>query len=175
MAEVKFSRIGIVLIVSLFLTFSLTDWFLAVIVFVICKIRRKKKNEEIERINKENIEKNNQLAVQEEQLIQKLRDITQSYYQTVGRWYPENYCSVDAAEFFYTAVKNYRADTLKEAINLYEDVMHKRRVELNQKQALEEQRYANMMATSNMIIQAAQLNNINDNLSRLNAKVPYIY
>ena len=49
-----------------------------------------------------------------------------AYTQEVAPWYPPAYCYVDAAEFLLQAVQNYRADTMKEAMNLYEDTMHKK-------------------------------------------------
>lgn len=38
---------------------------------------------------------------------------------------PPDYSTIDAVEFFIAALENQRADTLKEAINLYEDQLHR--------------------------------------------------
>ena len=42
---------------------------------------------------------------------------------------PENYLNKDALQFFHRALKNQRATTIQQAIDLYEDVLHKIRVE----------------------------------------------
>lgn len=47
-------------------------------------------------------------------------------FQRMKELIPADYATLDAATFFLTAVKNKRADTLKEAINLYEHEKHNR-------------------------------------------------
>ena len=86
--------------------------------------------------------------------LEDLQKVQIAYRERVAYWYPDNYCSLDAVEFFYNAVNNYRADSLKEAINLYETALHQRRVEDTQKQALKEQRFANM---ANLVMQGAAI------------------
>lgn len=106
------------------------------------------------RIEKENVEimlHNDFVQKDVEVVRQQLLRIQIAYRDHVLPWYPENYCYIAAAEFFYDAVKNYRADTLKEVINLYENTMHQRRVESNQKQMIENQEEA---------IRQQKLNNI---------------
>lgn len=50
---------------------------------------------------------------------------------------PDKYQSVHAANFIYEAVDNQRADTLKEALNLYEEDSHRTRMETMQKEQIE--------------------------------------
>lgn len=41
-------------------------------------------------------------------------------------WYPRNYCYSHAVRYFISAVENFRADTIKEAVNLYvEELRHR--------------------------------------------------
>lgn len=50
---------------------------------------------------------------------------------------PEDYATLDAISFFLTAYKNLRVDTLKEAINLYEEEKYRREMQDMQLQELE--------------------------------------
>jgi len=105
--------------------------------FFIRKYYFKRKNTKID-------QENEALQTKECAILVDLQQVQTVYHQKLASWYPEKYCSVDAVEFFYNSVSNYRADNLKEAINLYETALHQRRVENTQKQALQEQRFANM-------------------------------
>lgn len=119
----------------------------------------KRKNEMID-------QENQALQTKENAVLVDLQKVQTVYREKLASWYPENYCSVDAVEFFHNAIKNYRADNLKEAINLYETALHQRRVENTQKQALQEQRFANM---ANLVMQGAALGE----MSRHNATAEF--
>lgn len=121
---------------------------------IVVKFIYKKINEKIDADNQQIVAENEQIKAQEQAVLNDLQKVQIAYRECVSYWYPDNYCTVDAAEFFQNAVKNYRADSLKEAINLYETVLHQRRVENTQKQALQEQRFANM---ANLVMQGAAL------------------
>jgi len=97
---------------------------------------------------------NETIQEQEQAVLIDLQKVRIMYRERIEYWYPEKYCSVDAAEFFCSSVKNYRADNLKEAINLYETTLHQRRIENTQKQALQEQRFANV---ANLVMQGVAL------------------
>ena len=126
----------------------------------------KKINEKIDADNQQIVAENEQVKAKEQAVLNDLQKVQIAYRERVSYWYPDNYCTVDAVEFFQNAVKNYRADSLKEAINLYETVLHQKRVENTQKQALQEQRFANM---ANLVMQGAQLGE----MSRHNATVEF--
>lgn len=51
--------------------------------------------------------------------------------------YPQKYLFPDAIEYCYTLINDMRADSIKEAINLYEDIMYKERIEKSQREATE--------------------------------------
>lgn len=121
---------------------------------IVVKFIYKKINEKIDADNQQIVAENEQIKAQEQAVLNDLQKVQIAYRERVSYWYPDNYCTVDAVEFFQNAVKNYRADSLKEAINLYETVLHQRRVENTQKQALQEQRFANM---ANLVMQGAAL------------------
>lgn len=131
-----------------------------------CKI----KNKSIDKENEQIRATNETAKVQEQQVVNEIEQIQQAYHDRVSWWYPGDYCSVDAAEFFYNAIKNYRADSIKEAINLYENTLHQRRMERNQKQAIaqaeKQQKLNNLLAIGSIVMQGAALGE----MSRHNAK-----
>ena len=131
-----------------------------------CKI----KNKSIDKQNEQIRTTNETAKVQEQQVVNEIEQIQQAYHDRVSWGYPGDYCSVDAAEFFYNAIKNYRADSIKEAINLYENTLHQRRMERNQKQAIaqaeKQQKLNNLLAIGSIVMQGAALGE----MSRHNAK-----
>lgn len=143
--------------------------------------RKKKNNERIEAENKQIISNNEQLRIQEQNTLNELKQIQILYQERLSSWYPVNYCSVDASEFFYNLINNYRADSLKEAINLYETHLHQQRVETNQQKALNQQMLGNLLSAGSLVMQGATLgainnqtasvtgavNNVNDTLNRI--------
>ena len=76
----------------------------------------------------------------EEALIQQIKEVQKQYTDEISGWYPCDYCYIEAAEFFLNAVKNSRADSIKEAVNLYEETNHRQRLEENQQQMLQQQK-----------------------------------
>ncbi|MEC4177046.1 hypothetical protein VJ918_07855 [Adlercreutzia sp. R21] len=74
------------------------------------------------RHNQHTVERLNDLA-------QQMEMVSLAWRAEVEPWYPPSYVSVDAASFFAKAVDNQRADTLKEAINLYEEYLHRNHME----------------------------------------------
>ncbi|HFR3426699.1 TPA: hypothetical protein ACHU7U_001972, partial [Streptococcus suis] len=40
-------------------------------------------------------------------------------------WYPQDYYYIDAVDFFIVSLKNWKADNIKELVNLYDDTMYK--------------------------------------------------
>ncbi len=58
-------------------------------------------------------------------------------YVNIAKFIPDDYLHLHAINWFKTAVVNMRADSLKEAINLYEEMLHKQRLEDMQKEQIE--------------------------------------
>lgn len=118
-----------------------------------------------EKIDAENLE----IQKKEQAVLDNLADVQKVYREQLGSWYPENYCSVDAVQYFYTAIKNFRADNLKEAINLYETSLHQKRVEDNQKQAINQQKLGNLLSAGSLVLQGVAIGE----QSRHNASVEF--
>lgn len=134
----------------------------------------KKINKRINEENKKIVARNEQLKIQEQSILTELQQIQIIYRESIGQWYPENYCSLDAAEFFYNVINNYRADSIKEAINLYETHMHQQRVENNQQQAIKQQKLNNLLAAGSLVMQGATLGAINDQTNAINQQTSAI-
>ena len=109
--------------------------------------RRTATNEQID-------QKNAALLQAENQIIEEIKALNTRYGREVAPWYPSDYCYEDAAAFFLNVLQNYRADSLKEAINLYETTLHQNRMEETQKKILQQQKLANILAVSNLVMQA---------------------
>lgn len=56
-----------------------------------------------------------------------------------------DYDNTAAVDFFLSAVRNHRATTVQEMVNLYETEMDQRRMEAGQQEMLNQQRIGNML------------------------------
>lgn len=137
--------------------------------------RTNKKNKKIDSQNKiteqqnaQIIANNEQLKIQEQNTLNELQQLQNIYRERISPWYPIDYCSIEAVEFLYNAINNYRADSLKEAINLYETTLHQQRVENNQQQALRQQTFSNLLSAGSLVMQGATLGAINNQTSAIN-------
>lgn len=142
--------------------------------FIVFKFLNKRINKRVNEENNKIIANNEQLKIQEQNVLNELQQIQITYRERIGHWYPENYCTVDAVEFFYNVINNYRADSMKEAINLYETHMHQQRVESNQQQAIKQQKLNNLLAAGSLVMQGATLGAINNQTSAINQQTSAI-
>lgn len=163
----------VLLPIAAFTTDKIVLLVLAVIPIVF--YRNKKKNQKIEEQNKITEQQNNQILVNNERLkieeqntLNELQQLQNIYRERISPWYPIDYCSIEAVEFLYNAINNYRADSLKEAINLYETTLHQQRVENNQQQALRQQTFSNLLSAGSLVMQGATLGAINNQTSAIN-------
>lgn len=103
-----------------------------------------------------------------DELKQRILPLQKRYAERIAPWYPQNYCSVDAVGFFVDAVQNYRANTVSEAVNLYEDALHKRKMERGQEQIAKQQRISAMLQVGALMMQGATIDAINRNTDAVN-------
>lgn len=127
-----------------------------------------KRNISIEQENIKINEKNAYTGECEEALIQQIKEVQQQYTDEISGWYPCDYCYIEAAEFFLNAVKNSRADSIKEAVNLYEETNHRLRLEENQRQMIQKQNLSNALAIGGLIMQAGTQSAIDRNTAAIN-------
>lgn len=131
-----------------------------IVFYFLLKYMNKQCDKENQKIN----QYNENLKKKIEPILQELSKVQSEYAQNCASWYPKNYCCVAAVDSFVYNVSNYRADNLKEAINLYEEELHRRRMESsqekilnnqnammnNQKQMINQQNYANILAEASL-------------------------
>lgn len=132
-----------------------------------------KKNKQTREINAESIQINANIKQQRQTLLSEYEQLQNELFRNTSAWYPERYYVTDAVEFFINAVRNYRADTVKELVNLYEEAAKHQEIIANQVQqtqlfnqlvegqqaSLGQLRFANMLN----IINTLQLSSINAN------------
>lgn len=147
------------------------------IAFVFCyfKYILPRMNKSVDKKNQK-IDNDNQIIRDEVEVINsKLREIQLEYQKAVLGWYPPKYCSIDAAEFFLDCIVNYRADTLKEAINLYEQHQHQTRVEQNQQKMLRLQNLNNLLTLGSVIQQGKILSAVQENTAAVHSTTSAIH
>lgn len=69
-----------------------------------------------------------------------------------------DYDNTAAVDFFLSAVRNHRATTVQEMVNLYETEMDQRRMEAGQQEMLNQQRIGNLFMQGQILNQAQQIN-----------------
>lgn len=88
-----------------------------------------------------------------------------------------DYDNTAAVDFFLSAVRNHRATTVQEMVNLYETEMDQRRTEAGQQEMLNQQRIGNMLQIGNLFMQGQILNQaqqINANTASTSRNVNWI-
>lgn len=109
--------------------------------------------------NNARIESNNQTLAQNiEQTKQQIFALQRRWANEVAPWYPMDYDNINAVNFFLVAVRNHRASTVQEMVNLYENEMHQRRMEAGQQEMINQQRVGNMLQIGNLFMQGRILN-----------------
>lgn len=85
---------------------------------------------------------NRRVQGQAHQLDSELHAAAQDYARRFASGFPQSYLYDEAVGFVRDAVQNHRADTVGQAINLYEQVLHQRRMEQGQAAQLAEAKRA---------------------------------
>lgn len=109
----------------------------AVMLYLKRKARIKNKHEQTEA-------EINTMMPQMESISQEIYRVTTENQEKINLM-PRDYRYYDAVAFFESALANGRADSMKEAINLYEETIHRQNMELNGRQMLEQCRMQSAM------------------------------
>ena len=146
----------------------------AILYKVIAKTADKSRSQINAAIDQSNqqVEVNNQALAQSiEQTKQEIFAVQQQWASQVAPWYPMDYDSIEAVDFFL------RVTTVQEMVNLYETEMHQRRMEAGQQQILNQQRIGNMLQLGNLFMQGQILNQaqqINANTASANSNLDWM-
>ena len=139
----------------------------SVLTFLVSNGIRKKKianqNKDIAATNERIRTMNSSTYDEEVRLIAEMQEIHRQYQQEIAPWYPPNYAYYQAAQAFLDYVGNYRANTIQDAVNLYEDELHKRTMVEKQDAMIQQQKLGNMLAIGSLIMQAGTISAIQDN------------
>lgn len=134
---------------------------------------RTQRNTAIEQRNAQ-IDSNQALVQRIEQTKREIFAAQQQWAEEVAPWYPMDYDNIEAVDFFFAAVRNHRAATVQEMVNLYETEMHQRRMEAGQQQMLKQQRIGNMLQLGNLFMQGqvlSQAQQINANTASASVNI----
>lgn len=118
-------------------------YIIGVVIGMVCIYRAIKKKDLAKR-DKGVQQVENQVGVQMEQISQEIyRLFTEN--AAVILPIPRDYRNYNAVVFFESALANGRADSMKEALNLYEEYLHRATMELNSQLAVEQSRQQSAM------------------------------
>lgn len=160
----------------------LTLIMIAASIYVVIKAV-KKKNEKIAEDNAKIAEYNASVQQEYDETVKELDQLKNDLYTQSGYWYPKDYYSLEAVNFFLTAVQNYKADSIKESVLLFDDTQYKsemlnsqRAIQrmseqqlINQDAMIKQLKFANVLNVANLALQIGTIGAINDNTSAVNA------
>lgn len=143
----------------------------------------KKKNQKIEEENKQTAEYNARVQQEYDETVEQLNQLKNDLYTQSGYWYPKDYYSLEAATFFLSAVENYKADTIKEIVLLFDDTQYKnemlnsqRAIQqmseqqlINQGEMIKQLKFANVLNVANLALNVSTLGAIRQNTDAVNA------
>jgi len=153
-------------------------------IFIVLKAI-KKKNQKIEEDNLKTAEHNATVQKEYDETVEQLDILKKDLYNQSGNWYPHDYYSLEAVNFFLSAIENYKADTVKEMVLLFDDTQYKsemlnsqRAIQsmseqqlINQKEMIKQLRFANVMSVANIALQGATIGAINSQTSEINSAI----
>lgn len=165
--------------VALLIIFNLL--MIAASIYLVVKMI-KKKNQKIEEENKQTAEYNARVQQEYDETVEQLNQLKNDLYTQSGTWYPKDYYSLEAATFFLSAVENYKADTIKEIVLLFDDTQYKnemlnsqRAIQqmseqqlINQGEMIKQLKFANVLNIANLALNVSTLGAINQNTTALN-------
>lgn len=135
---------------------------------------RAQRNAAIDQSNAQIDANNLALSQAVDQTTQEIFALQQRWAVEVAPWYPMDYDNIHAVDFFLSAVRNHRAGSVQELVNLYETEMHQRRMEQGQQQILKQQRIGNMLQIGNLLMQGqvlSQAQQVNANTAAASANI----
>lgn len=94
---------------------------------------------EVETFNKTIEQRNAERRKKISALESELDPIYIRWDKEASSWYPEDYKTLEAVEFFIKKLKNYQAETKAEVINLYDEYLHRENLKNLQQEAIANQ------------------------------------
>lgn len=128
----------------------------------------RKKNEQVEINNAAINMHNSEVQSRYDEVTKRLQKLKDEMFSRTSSWYPKSYYSLNAVNFFISAIENFRADSVKEMVNLFEatkeykdaikvqqDINSSLKQQtLNQEKINKQLQYANVLNITNLFLQA---------------------
>ena len=154
LAQIFFCALGLNFGIAVLFA-NLSQFLIVILAPVIVQVVANKKIVRHNRKNADRLEQNkenNKLVYVEEQTVTEKIAQVSADYQKVGYLLPPDF-KFDSQALLYMAnlLRNGRAEKMGTAINIYEDDMHKKRMEAKQDELIRKQEEANRIAVASMI------------------------
>lgn len=188
--KIRLAAIVLYMVYCLFLVLAsriiiaiiLTLLMIAATIYIVIKAI-KAKNEKTIEDNARTAEYNARVQQEYDETVEELDKLKNDLYTQSGSWYPKDYYSLEAANFFLSAVENYKADTIKEIVLLFDDTQYKsemlnsqRAIQsmseqqiINQEAMMKQMKLANVLSVANIALQLGTIGAINSNTSAIHA------
>lgn len=152
--EKLYFSLGVSVGVAIFLMY-LIQFLLVLLVPAVVQVVMNKRIVKHNRKNADRLESNKEsnrhVYVEEQAVKERISQASAEYYK-VESLLPNDYkYDKNALQFMANLLTNGRADSMKDAINLYEEEMHRKRMEAKQDELIRKQEEANRIAVANMI------------------------
>lgn len=155
---------------------TLSIAFIVASVFVVLKVI-KKKNEKIEIDNAKIAEYNNSVQRDYDETVEKLNLMKNELYDQTAYWYPKDYYSLEAVDFFLASIQNYKADSIKEMVLLFDETQYKNEMLssqraiaamsqqqiINQNEMNKQLKFANILNIANLALNFSTIGAIKEN------------
>lgn len=159
---VGLALIGLVMVYMFFAYGTILEKLLIIAVFVgiflAVMMVIKAKNKQIEKQNEKIRAQNDEINRQYWALVDAQESEAQKARAMGKGWYPESYYTVAAVSFFIKALRDYRADSMKELVNLFVEDGHRKRMEQSQAQMRRD--IKNILNTEQQVLNELQYANV---------------
>lgn len=139
-------------------------------------------NRRVEAKNNEIQLRNAELQEQYDVTVQRIKQHRKKLNLLIAGWYPPDYCSLEAVNFFISAISNYKVDNMMDAVNIFDDSQYKKKMlasqqaiaDMNRQQIINQQaiskqlRFANMLSIVNLSLQSSTQDAICRNTDAIN-------
>lgn len=114
-----------------------------------------KQHSRANRANQQREAHNQSVWIEEQQINAELGQAGQDLSARIGTWYPQAYLHEEALAFCTQVIRNHRANSIENALNLYETELYRQRTENNQAALLAEQHRTQKIVAIGNVMNAA--------------------
>ena len=173
---------GNILILILMIVLLIAASFLVRFGVKFNKYKAEQYNKQVEQHNREVEQHNQNVQNTFNNITQRINELIIQLQNQTSEWFPKKYYCMYAIDFFIDVIENYRADNVKEMVNLFENSEHQRRMEeaqdsiniklnqslINQNEINRSLKFANVLNTVQIALQSKTVNEIKKNTYAIN-------